>query len=76
MIRVARGLISICEDVPITSPDFWQDENECTDELLSHVFRSSTSVFIPLLKERISCLREAGKILYEVCGIACRIVLY
>ncbi|CZT02664.1 probable cobyrinic acid a,c-diamide synthase [Rhynchosporium graminicola] len=53
------------EDIPITSSDFWQNEDECTEEVLKHVFRSSTEEEIPLLKERLSCLREAGKILYE-----------
>lgn len=53
-------------EIPITSSDFWQDENECTDEVLRHVFRSATDEEIPLLEERIACLREAGSILYEV----------
>ncbi|EGE08008.1 Queuosine salvage protein [Trichophyton interdigitale] len=53
------------EEIPITSSDFWQDENECTDEVLRHVFRSATDEEIPLLEERIACLREAGSILYE-----------
>ena len=55
-------------EIPITSSDFWQDENECTDELLRHVFRSASSETIPLLEERLKCLREAGKVLYDVCG--------
>ncbi|KAL2068865.1 hypothetical protein VTL71DRAFT_15203 [Oculimacula yallundae] len=54
------------EDIPITSSDFWQNEDECTEEVLRHVFRSSTEEEIPLLKERLACLREAGQILYEV----------
>ena len=53
-------------DVPITSSDFWQNEDECTEEVLRHVFRSSTEEEIPLFNERMACLREAGKILYEV----------
>ncbi|KAH7336365.1 hypothetical protein BKA65DRAFT_402638 [Rhexocercosporidium sp. MPI-PUGE-AT-0058] len=53
------------EDIPITSSDFWQNEDECTEEVLKHVFRSCTEEEIPLLKERLACLREAGQILYE-----------
>lgn len=53
-------------DIPITSSDFWQSEDECTLELLRHVFRSTTEEEIPLLEERLACLREAGKVLYEV----------
>ncbi|MCJ1462863.1 hypothetical protein MMC07_001466 [Pseudocyphellaria aurata] len=53
------------EGIPITNPTYWIDD-ECTDEILRHVFRSVTTDTIPLLDERISCLREAGKILHEV----------
>ena len=51
--------------IPITSPSFWVNETECTDEVLRHVFRSSTSVEIPLLVERIYCMREAGSVLQD-----------
>ena len=57
---------AIREGIPITSPDFWQDQEECSDETLKHVFRSCTSTPIPMLKERMSILREAGRVLYEV----------
>ncbi|OJD27940.1 hypothetical protein ACJ73_00668 [Blastomyces percursus] len=53
------------EEIPITSSDFWQNEDECTDEVLRHVFRSATDEEIPMFKERVDCLREAGKILYD-----------
>lgn len=53
-------------DIPITSSDFWQSEDECTLDLLRHVFRSTTDEEIPLLEERLACLREAGQVLYEV----------
>ncbi len=53
-------------DIPITSSDFWQNEDECTEEVLRHVFRSSTEEEIPLFNERMACLREGGKILYQV----------
>lgn len=53
-------------DIPITDPHFWPDQNECTDEILEHVFRSDSSTQIPLLEQRIACLREAGTVMYEV----------
>lgn len=53
-------------DIPITTPDFWVDEERCTDELLRHVFRSATDGEIPMFKERVQCLREAGEVLCEV----------
>ena len=51
--------------IPITDPAYWISE-DCTDEKIKHVFRSATDEQIPLLDERISCLREAGEILQEV----------
>ncbi|KAK2788849.1 hypothetical protein FQN53_003036 [Emmonsiellopsis sp. PD_33] len=53
------------EEIPITSSDFWQNEDECTEEVLRHVFRSATDEEIPLFQERMECLREAGKVLYD-----------
>lgn len=65
---MSRGLYMKHTDIPITSSDFWQNEDECTEEVLSHVFRSATEETMPMLKERIAILREAGQILYEVCS--------
>ncbi|KAJ1338658.1 putative Queuosine Q salvage protein family [Microdochium nivale] len=56
---------AIEEGVPITDPHYWQDEHECTLESLGHVFRSCTDEEMPLLRERLECLREAGQVLYE-----------
>ncbi|KAJ5584905.1 uncharacterized protein N7459_004705 [Penicillium hispanicum] len=56
------------EDIPITTPDFWLDETECTEGLLKHVFRSATDEEIPLFKERVKCLREAGEVLCNEFG--------
>ncbi|KAL8657568.1 MAG: hypothetical protein Q9226_001778 [Calogaya cf. arnoldii] len=53
------------EDIPITTPSFWTNGTECTDDLLRHVFRSATPELIPLLDERMACIREAGRILAE-----------
>ncbi|KAL8731591.1 MAG: hypothetical protein Q9166_003279 [cf. Caloplaca sp. 2 TL-2023] len=50
------------DNIPITTPSFWIT-GDCTDELLEHVFCSATSEPIPLLDERIQCIREAGRIL-------------
>ncbi|KAH0605525.1 uncharacterized protein H6S33_004747 [Morchella sextelata] len=49
------------EGIPITCPYFWVDHTICSDDLLAHVFRSATDEQIPLLQERIDCLREAGE---------------
>ncbi|KAI9732126.1 MAG: hypothetical protein M1834_004222 [Cirrosporium novae-zelandiae] len=53
------------EEIPITSPEFWIDEDKCTEEVLKTVFRSVTEEEIPLFQERLHNLREAGKILCE-----------
>ncbi|MCJ1288085.1 hypothetical protein MMC26_007438 [Xylographa opegraphella] len=53
------------EGIPITDSHFWQDECECTEEVLQYVFRSDSPTSMPLLNERMSCLREAGTILYN-----------
>ncbi|CRK16493.1 hypothetical protein BN1708_011782 [Verticillium longisporum] len=53
------------EGIPITTSDYWQSEDECTLDALRHVFRSATDEEMPLLSERLVCLREAGQVLYE-----------
>lgn len=53
------------EGIPILDPHYWQDEEECTLDSLRHVFRSCTDEEIPLLEARLTCLREAGQVLYE-----------
>lgn len=58
------------EDIPITSPEFWVDDSKGNEEILKHVFRSATQEEIPLYQERVSCLREAGKVLVEVCAVS------
>ncbi len=62
----SRLMLLVFADIPITSSDFWQNEDECTEEVLAHVFRSTTEEKIPMCLERLACLREAGQILYEV----------
>lgn len=56
------------EGIPITSSDFWQNELECNEELLGHVFRSATEEQMPMISERLACLREAGRVLYDKYG--------
>ncbi|KIW98082.1 uncharacterized protein Z519_01666 [Cladophialophora bantiana CBS 173.52] len=56
------------EGYTITNPHFWQDRDACPDSVFEHIFRSATHEPIPLLKERIAILREAGSILYEHFG--------
>lgn len=52
--------------IPITSPSLWVNGGECTDDLLRHVFRpSANSLAMPLLEDRIYCLREAGYVLRD-----------
>lgn len=65
------GLVAILqraldEDIPITSSEFWVDQEKCTDDVLKTVFRSMNGEEAPMLNERIRCLREAGKVLEEV----------
>jgi hypothetical protein len=55
------------EGIEITNPEFWANEEECTEDLLRHVFRSATAEEMPLLQERLECLREAGRVLCNVC---------
>jgi hypothetical protein len=54
------------QEIPITSPDFWVDEERCSDEVLRTVFSSGTDEEIPMFDQRVRCLREAGRILEEV----------
>ena len=57
---------AIDEDSPITTPSFWTNREKCSDEMLRWIFRSSTEEGMPMLEERIKCIREAGQILQEV----------
>jgi hypothetical protein len=61
------------QDIPITDPGFWVDEERCTDDVLKTVFSSGTEEQIPMFDERVRCLRDAGRILEEVCNIHARV---
>ena len=56
------------DNIPFTTPSFWSDRDACSDEILRDIFRSSNGVDMPLLDERIHCIREAGQVLLEVCS--------
>ena len=62
------SIIALEEGISITDPSFYASEDLCPDVLISHIFRpaSQCSEAIPLLKERIAILREAGGILHTV----------
>ena len=51
---------------PITDPHYWHSDEECNLDSLKHVFRSCTEEEMPLLQERLDCLKEASQVLYEV----------
>ncbi|RMZ68966.1 glucooligosaccharide oxidase [Pyrenophora seminiperda CCB06] len=53
------------QDIPITSPQFWLDETQCSEEVLRAVFSSGTDEEIPMFDQRVRCLREASQILEE-----------
>ena len=53
------------EGIQITTPRYWNDP-ACSDEQLSHVFRSATDEEMPLLSERRNVFREAGRCLHDV----------
>lgn len=62
-------ITAIADDkIPINDPWFYSDETRCPDSLIEHVFRPADSRRepIPLLKERISVMREVGKKLCDV----------
>lgn len=66
VIEISPKVLECGLDIHITTPAFWLDEEKCSDDLIRHVFRSSTDEEMPLLDERIRCLREAGRVLSNV----------
>ncbi|KAL2759746.1 hypothetical protein ACRALDRAFT_2038539 [Sodiomyces alcalophilus JCM 7366] len=56
------------KNIAITSPAFWKSEADCTLETLRHVFRSATQEEMPMLAERLDCLRDAGRVLCHQYG--------
>ncbi|KZZ98501.1 hypothetical protein AAL_03019 [Moelleriella libera RCEF 2490] len=62
---VAAMQRALDENIPITDPHYWRNSEKCNLEALRHVFRSSTDEEMPLLQERLDCLRECGIVLDE-----------
>lgn len=65
------GLVAVLQraleqEIPITSSEFWVDEEKCSEKVLRTVFSSGTGEDMPLFGERVRCLREAGRVLEEV----------
>lgn len=58
-------LTSHSTGIPITDPHFWINETELTPELFKNIFRTDSTSLMPMLPERLACLREAGRVLYE-----------
>ncbi|CAG8701109.1 3505_t:CDS:10 [Funneliformis caledonium] len=56
---------AIDEGIPITTPSVYASAENLNDDKIKYAFRSHTGEEIPLLQERINCMREAGKILVE-----------
>lgn len=50
------------EGIPITDPKYYSTLSE---ETLAAIFRSDTATVMPLLKERLAALHEAGQVLVE-----------
>lgn len=60
---------ALSEGIPITNPNYYSNIDEAT---LSHILRSEDGqTSIPLLKQRVECLQEVGKILLAVYGGKC-----
>ncbi len=56
------------DHIPIYSPLYYRN---ITLNQLKMIFKSETSVELPLLKERVENLREAAAVLEEVCVNSC-----
>ncbi|CAI2169332.1 1410_t:CDS:10 [Funneliformis geosporum] len=56
---------AIDEGIPITTPSVYASAEDLNDYKIKYAFRSHTNEEIPLLQERIHCMRKAGKILVE-----------
>ena len=57
--------VDVClqEGIQITDPNYYSTLSE---EKLAAIFRSDSAGEIPLLKERLAVLHEAGKVLVDV----------
>lgn len=57
--------VALEEGIPITDPAYYG--YKATDQDIANIFRSDTKESIPMLSERIKVMREAGRVLCEVC---------
>lgn len=53
------------QGIPITSPAFWASP-EFTEAILRKVFESETEEQVPLFKERLAVMKEAGSVITNV----------
>lgn len=51
---------------PIMNPNLWANDVRLSDNILRSVFKSATSENNSIFKERLACIREAGKVLEYV----------
>lgn len=67
------GDLTDADGAPVSEPDLSHATTGpsaptvLTEEVLRHIFRSDSNEEMPLLAERLACLREAGAVLTEVC---------
>lgn len=57
--------------IPIVDPSFYGDSVLCPDSLLEEIFKPADGCAetMPLLRERISIMRQIGKIFVEVSAL-------
>jgi len=57
---------AVDDNIPIINPSLWASDVELSDNVWRDLFQSATHGNIPLFKERLACIREAGKVLEDV----------
>jgi len=62
----------LAEKIPITTASTYASDERLTDEQIRYIFRSETEEQIPLLQQRITLMREAGRVLVEVKDNVCQ----
>jgi hypothetical protein len=73
--HIDRIYTALKKGIPITDPKFYSSEKDCPDSLIENVFEPASGCLepIPLLKERIHVMRQAGAILVEVGPLNCHV---
>jgi len=54
------------DNIPVINPSLWAIDVELSDNVWRDLFQSATNENIPLFRERLACIREAGKVLEDV----------